>query len=75
MDVGIDSRWQHELVAEVVAAGKLTATADTKYAIDNTEISFICVGTPTGADAASAIRNEFPCASTTSSRRACFPAC
>lgn len=39
-----------ELVAEVVAAGRLTATAGTQYAIDNTELSFICVGTPSAPD-------------------------
>ncbi|NND41675.1 MAG: UDP-glucose/GDP-mannose dehydrogenase family protein, partial [Silicimonas sp.] len=39
-----------ELVAQVVREGRLTATADTKYAIDNTELSFICVGTPSAPD-------------------------
>lgn len=39
-----------ELVAEVVSAGKLTATSDTKFAIDNTDVSFICVGTPSAPD-------------------------
>lgn len=39
-----------ELVAEVVAAGQLTATADTEYAIANTDLSFICVGTPSAPD-------------------------
>lgn len=39
-----------ELVAEVVAAGRLTATSDTQHAIENTDISFICVGTPSAPD-------------------------
>ena len=39
VEEGID-----ELVREVVAAGKLTATSDTQFAIDNTDASFICVG-------------------------------
>lgn len=39
-----------ELVAEVVAAGRLTATSDTYHAIHNTELSFICVGTPSAPD-------------------------
>ena len=39
-----------ELVAEVVAAGNLTATADTDHAIRETDISFICVGTPSAPD-------------------------
>ena len=39
-----------ELIAEVVAAGKLTATDDVQYAIDNTDASFICVGTPSAPD-------------------------
>ena len=39
-----------ELVRDMVAAGKLRATLDTKYAIDNTDASFICVGTPSAPD-------------------------
>ena len=39
-----------ELIAEVVAAGKLTATDDVQYAIDNTDASFIAVGTPSAED-------------------------
>lgn len=38
------------LVAEGVAAGRLSATDDVEYAIQNTEASFICVGTPSAAD-------------------------
>jgi len=38
------------LIAGVVAAGKLTATSDVQYAIDNTDASFVCVGTPSAAD-------------------------
>lgn len=45
VEEGID-----ELVREVVAAGKLTATSDTQFAIDNTDASFICVGTPSAPD-------------------------
>ena len=45
VEEGID-----ELVREVVAAGKLTATSDTQHAIDNTDASFICVGTPSAPD-------------------------
>ena len=39
-----------ELVAEVVAAGNLTATADVQAAIDGTDASFVCVGTPSAPD-------------------------
>lgn len=39
-----------ELVAEVVRAGRLSATADTRYAVENSDISFICVGTPSAPD-------------------------
>ena len=39
-----------DLIAEVVAAGKLTATSDVQHAIDHTEASFVCVGTPSAAD-------------------------
>jgi GDP-mannose 6-dehydrogenase len=35
-----------ELTAEVVAAGRLRATTDIADAIGNTEISLVCVGTP-----------------------------
>lgn len=45
VEEGID-----DLVREVVAAGKLTATADTDFAIKNTDASFICVGTPSAPD-------------------------
>ena len=45
VEEGID-----DLVREVVAAGKLTATSDTQHAIDNTDASFICVGTPSAPD-------------------------
>jgi len=39
-----------ELIAEVVAAGRLTATNDVQYAIDNSDASFIAVGTPSAED-------------------------
>jgi GDP-mannose 6-dehydrogenase len=45
VEEGID-----DLVRDVVAAGKLTATSDTQFAIDNTDASFICVGTPSAPD-------------------------
>ena len=35
-----------ELVRNVVAGGKVSVTADIRAAIENTEISFVCVGTP-----------------------------
>jgi GDP-mannose 6-dehydrogenase len=35
-----------ELTEEVVAGGKLTATTDVANAVDNTDISLVCVGTP-----------------------------
>ncbi|WP_347311231.1 UDP-glucose/GDP-mannose dehydrogenase family protein [Defluviimonas sp. SAOS-178_SWC] len=45
VEEGID-----DLVREVVAAGKLTATSGTDFAIKNTDASFICVGTPSAPD-------------------------
>lgn len=45
VEEGID-----ELVAEVVAAGKLTATDDFHAAVMQTDASFICVGTPSAPD-------------------------
>jgi len=39
-----------ELIAEVVAAGKLTATQDFQAAIHATDASFVCVGTPSAPD-------------------------
>lgn len=36
----------NELIADVVKAGKLSATSDTARAVNSTEISLICVGTP-----------------------------
>jgi len=39
-----------ELTAEVVASGALRATTDVAEAIKNTEISLICVGTPSAAN-------------------------
>lgn len=35
-----------EIIAEVVRAGGLRATTDEKAAIDQSELSFVCVGTP-----------------------------
>jgi GDP-mannose 6-dehydrogenase len=39
-----------DLVKEVVAAGKLSATDDVEFAINNTDASFVCVGTPSAPD-------------------------
>jgi GDP-mannose 6-dehydrogenase len=39
-----------ELIAKGTASGKLTATMDYIKAIENTDISLICVGTPSRAD-------------------------
>jgi len=39
-----------ELVAEVVAAGKLRATSDYEQAVLDTDVSFVCVGTPSADD-------------------------
>jgi GDP-mannose 6-dehydrogenase len=41
VEAGID-----ELIGEVVAAGRLRATTDAADAVNNSEISLICVGTP-----------------------------
>ncbi|MEJ6402675.1 nucleotide sugar dehydrogenase [Yoonia sp. 2307UL14-13] len=38
------------LVSEVVKAGRLTATSDVQFAIDKSEASFVCVGTPSAPD-------------------------
>lgn len=39
-----------ELIAEVVGAGRLTATLDVEAAIKATDASFVCVGTPSAPD-------------------------
>lgn len=39
-----------ELIKEVVAAGHLRATTDTQEAIQDTQISLVCVGTPSKAN-------------------------
>ena len=39
-----------ELIAEMVAAGRLTATTDVTAAVQDSEASFVCVGTPSAAD-------------------------
>ena len=39
-----------EIVAEVHASGKLRATLDVKEGLENSEISLICVGTPSAND-------------------------
>lgn len=40
----------NELVAETVGAGKLKATTDSGEAVANSELSLICVGTPSNAN-------------------------
>lgn len=39
-----------ELIAKVVAEGRLTATTNAEAAVHATEASFVCVGTPSAAD-------------------------
>ena len=38
------------LIAQVVGDGKLSATDDVQHAIDNSDVSFIAVGTPSAPD-------------------------
>ncbi len=45
VEVGID-----ELVRDMVAEGRLRATSDVAEAIGATDLSFVCVGTPSGDD-------------------------
>ena len=40
----------NDLIAEVVAAGNLTATLDAAAAIRASDASFVCVGTPSAED-------------------------
>ncbi|MFP3871951.1 MAG: UDP-glucose dehydrogenase family protein [Candidatus Natronoplasma sp.] len=39
-----------DMLQKVVSAGKLSATTDTEEAVLDTELTFICVGTPSGED-------------------------
>jgi GDP-mannose 6-dehydrogenase len=39
-----------EMIAEVVAAGRLSATLDATAAVQGSDASFVCVGTPSAAD-------------------------
>ena len=39
-----------ELLGKVVKTGQLTATSDYKHAVENTDLSLICVGTPSHQD-------------------------
>ncbi len=39
-----------EIIAEAVRSGDLRATQDPAAAIDNTDLSFVCVGTPSQAN-------------------------
>jgi GDP-mannose 6-dehydrogenase len=39
-----------ELIGEMVGAGRLRATTDTEEAIRNSEVSLVCVGTPSNAN-------------------------
>ncbi|MEQ8497177.1 MAG: UDP-glucose/GDP-mannose dehydrogenase family protein [Gammaproteobacteria bacterium] len=41
-----------EMIADVVAAGSLRASTDGRAAVAESELSFICVGTPSGEDGA-----------------------
>jgi len=41
-----------EYIAEAVAAGRLRATTDAAAAVAATDLSFVCVGTPSGPDGA-----------------------
>ena len=45
-----------DLIAEVVAAGNLTATLDGNAAVQAADASFVCVGTPSAPDG-SRVRN------------------
>ena len=45
-----------ELVAETVAAGRLTATVDAADAVRRTDVSLICVGTPSRANGSCDLR-------------------
>ncbi len=45
VEVGLDI-----LLAEAVASGSLRATSDTHWAIQNTDMALICVGTPSAAN-------------------------
>ncbi|HVF51405.1 MAG TPA: hypothetical protein VNA19_15065, partial [Pyrinomonadaceae bacterium] len=39
-----------ELIGEMVAAGRLRATTDSTAAVHNSDISLVCVGTPSNAN-------------------------
>src|SRR6266496_5093591 len=39
-----------EVIREVVAAGRLRATSDTAGAVHDSELSLVCVGTPSNAN-------------------------
>ena len=45
-----------ELTAEVVAAGNLVVTADARAAVLDSDVSLVCVGTPSGAGGALSTR-------------------
>ncbi len=40
----------NELIGEVVAAGRLRATSDSREAVRNSQVSMVCVGTPSNAN-------------------------
>jgi len=40
----------NDLLKKVVAEGRLEATSDYEYAVNNTDISLVCVGTPSRSD-------------------------
>lgn len=39
-----------DLMADVVASGRITVTSDAAQAIENTDLSFVCVGTPSDSN-------------------------
>ena len=51
VEEGID-----ELVRAMAATGRLRATSDAEYAIHNTDLSFVCVGTPSAPDGSVGLR-------------------
>ena len=48
-----------ELIAEVVEAGRLRATTDTLQAVNATDVSLVCVGTPSKANGSLDLRQPY----------------
>lgn len=46
-----------ELIAEVVAVGRLSATSDTDAAVQRSDLSLVCVGTPSNANGSLDLRH------------------